>query len=421
MVVMVGLASASISLLRLWLANPDSIATVMWAEDGLFPLCVRKSGFLGCLIDPFAGYSIFLPRVMAGVTSLFPIDAWPIAANVIAGVLGGVIAGWAFWWLRRAGLGSFVAVAVALLPVLTPIVGFESISVVASIYMPLLFLAAIMVAFPIDPYPTKSVAAFMLLTALTIPSAGLLVVVILLQGLTRSIRWRSIIPVFLAIVIGILVQVFFAATAARPREVSPGLDSLSEWANAVPAALLTFWPGLNLGPTALFGNFDLIPWAWTGALVVGVLTVGGVWLVVRRPGRPRAVGYLILTGVALGAFPSVIGYSSNRYFVTPCMLWAAALLVALDPRIRRTAPAMLAVCTALVLVIWWPAIPASPWRTTPAPNWQGEVERLVVHCTSDPGIKERFVFSPYWPPNWGDGLSEPSHPDVSCLQARKWA
>lgn len=418
--VVVGLVSAVISLGRLWLASPDALTAVMWAEDGLFPLCVRKANWLTCLVDPFAGYSLFVPRVMAGVTALFPVDAWPLVANGTAAVLGGVIAAWAYWWLRRAGVGVFVSVVVALLPALMPIVGFESISVIASIYMPMLFLAAIMVAFPIEPYPAKTTAVFMLLTALTIPSVGLLLVVLIAQGLLRGLRWRTVGIVGLPIVAGVAVQWLVSISAAKPREITPGLDALRAWADAVPAALLTFWPGMTLAETPVFTNYVSRPSAWTGVLLVVLLTIGGLWLVLRRSDRRRGIGFLLLSGIVLGAFPSVIGFTNNRYFVVPCLLWGAALLIALDPVVRRTSPVLVAIGTAVVLVIWWPAMPASAWRTTPAPNWQGEVERIVVRCTSDPGIKERVIFSPFWPPNWGDGLSEPSHPDVSCLDARKW-
>ena len=78
------------------------------------------------------------------------------------------------------------------------------------------------------------------------------------------------------------------------------------------------------------------------------------------------------------------------------------------------------IVAAVVGILWWPALPASAWRTTPAPSWPDEVARVVAHCTADPGLSERPVFTPFWPPDWGDALAEPSHPSVSCLIARKW-
>jgi len=36
-------------------------------------------------------------------------------------------------------------------------------------------------------------------------------------------------------------------------------------------------------------------------------------------------------------------------------------------------------------------------------------------CKADPALHERIIFSPYWPPNWGDALSEPTHPNLPCV------
>ena len=208
----------------------------------------------------------------------------------------------------------------------------------------------------------------------------------------------------------------FATTAIKPREVAPGAESLREWVVALPTALLTFIPGLGLGEIPIFTNYVSRPSTLLPALLALTLIAGGAWLVVRRRRpRSRSLGLLMLSGVAVGAFPAVIGDANNRYFVVPCLLWAAAALVALDPLIRRSSPVAVGLVTAIIAVVWWPAFPASQWRTTPAPDWRGEVERVEAHCRADPALEERFVFTPFWPPNWGDALAEPSHPNVSCL------
>lgn len=417
---LVALASAAISVGRLWLANPDSLTTVLWAEDGLFPLCVAKVGWLSCLFDPFAGYSIFVPRVLAGVTALFPVSAWPVVVLVLGALLAALTGGWAFWWVRRYGLGVFVSVAVALLPVLTPIVGMESLNVIASVYMPMLFLGVLFLALPLDRMPVWPLVVFFALTALTIPSAAIFLALLAFQTAVRRIRWTHAAAFAGATAVGLVGQWVVAQSAAKPREITPSLETLDAWARSVPTAVLTFWPGLSLGEVSVFTNYVSRPSEWTGWLAVGTLLVVGVLALLTRDARVRGVGLLVLSGLALGAFPSVIGWANNRYFVVPCLLWAAALLVALDPVIRRTRWWWLALLVAFVAVIWWPAMPASAWRTTPAPNWPDEVARVVAACTADPGKVERPVFTPYWPPNWGDELAEPSHPSISCLIARKW-
>ena len=417
---LVGLVSAGISVGRIWLANPDALTQVLWAEDGLFPLCVRKVGFVSCLFDPFAGYSIFVPRVLAGITSVFPPTSWPIVVDVLGALLAGVTGLLGFWWLRRYGLGVVSSVVVALLPVLAPIVGMEAVNVIASVYMPMLFLAAIFLALPLDRYPVWPVAVFFLLTALTIPSMGILLALLLFQALVRQIRWRDALILFLASGIGLAVQWVVSHTATKPRVLETSWDTLRSWVDSVPTAILTFWPGLNVGEVTVFTNYVSKPSPVTGWVVVGLLVALGIVLLFRRDPRRRDVGLLLLAGAALGAFPSIIGYANNRYFVVPCLLWAAALLVWLDPFIRRTRWWVLALVVVVIGVIWAPAMPASQWRTTPAPSWPSEVERVVAHCKTDPGLSERPVFTPFWPPNWGDALAEPSHPSTPCVIAWKW-
>ena len=139
----VGLVAVGISLGRLWLGNPDALQENLWAEDGLFPLCIHKADFLTCLGDPFAGYFLFLPRVLAWPISLLPVESWALGANLVAAVLAGIVTACAFLIMARAGLGAYVSVAVALLPVVTPMVGLEAINAIGSGYMLLLFLATL--------------------------------------------------------------------------------------------------------------------------------------------------------------------------------------------------------------------------------------------------------------------------------------
>jgi hypothetical protein len=127
-----------------------------------------------------------------------------------------------------------------------------------------------------------------------------------------------------------------------------------------------------------------------------------------------------MAGLGLGLIPSAIGDPNNRYFVVPLALWGAALLLLLEPRITRARPWLVATITAVTLVIWWPAIPASEYRSTPAPPWTEEVQRVEAKCLSDPAFIDRPIFTPFWPPNWGDGLIEPTHPNLPCVTVWKW-
>ena len=426
--VLVGVAASVISLWRLWLGNGAALAQNLWAEDGLFPLCIHKADFWTCLSDPFAGYLLFLPRVLAWPTSILPLEWWALSANLLSALLAGLISAFSLMIMRRAGLGWFVSVVAALLPVLAPMVGLEAINALGSSYMLLLYLSTLAVLF----LPTGgagrwwaiTVAALLLVTASTIPSAIVLVGLILVQWSRKVLRptvatwWLS------GLVVGLAAQALVAFLAPTRRPVSLNFESLNSWADSIPVSVFTYWPGLSIGEYSFFTNFSLAPLSLTGWLFVAALAAVGTWQVVvgwgMTGGCGAPVGMLVLAGLAFGLIPTAIGYANNRYFVVPLLLWGAAALVAADGLIRRTRPWVLAVATAVVLVIWWPAMPASDFRSTPAPDWTAEAARIKAKCLADPAFVDRPIFTPFWPPNWGDGLDEPTHPNLPCTVALRW-
>lgn len=422
----VGSLAAVISIARLWLFDRSSPGEVLWAEDGLFTLCIHKADFWTCLSEPFAGYLHFLPRLMVWPVSLLPWEHWALAANLTAAVLAGFTSGIAFTILYRNGLHQFVAIAVALLPVISPMVGLEAINVIACSYMLLLFLSTLLIAFPPPTLEeSESKYAFggvilLLVTALTIPSAVVLVPLVLIMAI-RGHWSRRIAGLWLGgLGLGLVIQFVVVRTAEVPRELNLSGQAIQAWVDAIPVSLLTFWPGLSIGQYSFFTNFQMTPLGITGWMIAVAMLLGGAWLILRGSPRRLPIGLLLLAGLGFGLIPSVIGYANNRYFVVPLLLWGAALIVALDGPIRRTNPWIVGLITVIVLVIWWPAMAASAYRATPAPPWSDEVARVEARCASEPGFVERPIFTPFWPPNWGDGLTEPTHPDLPCPIVYRW-
>lgn len=424
--VVTGLAAGALSLFRLWLGNSQAVTENLWAEDGLFALCIHKANFETCLVDPFAGYMLFLPRVLAWPVSVLPWESWALAANVLAAVLAGLTAAFVLVIMRGAGLSWFVSSVTALLPVISPMVGLEALNAIGSSYMLLLFASTLAALFRPNRGRgwTGLIGALLLVTALTIPSAVVLVLLVAIQWVRRQID-RSVALIWLgalAVGLGSQMLVVFTATSRRPLNLSD--QSLSAWADSVPISLLTYWPGISLGEYSFFTNFALSPLNWTGWLVVAAIVVLAAQLIIRgwrsSTGNICAIGLLISSGLAFGLIPSAIGYANNRYFVVPLLLWGAALLVWLDPRIRAARPWTVGLVSVVIVIIWSPAIPASEYRSTPAPRWSDEVARIEAKCLSDPAFVDRPLFTPFWPPNWGDGLDEPTHPNLPCTTVFRW-
>lgn len=423
--VAVGVVAAATSLLRLWLGNHDALTQVVWAEDGVFPLCVDKAGFWTCLADPFAGYLLILPRLVAGLVAWLPVESWALATNLIAAGIAGVAAALAFAIVRRFGLGWVSSVVIGLLPVIVPVVGLEAINAIGSSYMLLLYVSTLALAFPLRHesvhWPSvAAIAVLLLLTTLTIPTAGVFLALIAVQSVRRAVPWVAA-GIWSAVIgLGLIAQWVTAANAEKPRVIEATRESFDSWVASVPDTILTFWPGLRLAPYDFFGVFPVTPLTITGAVVTLAIVAGGIVLIVRGGDERVGIGLLLLTGIVVGAVPAIIGGNNNRYFVVPLLLWAAAAMVSVDSLIRRSRWWMVTIAGAIVLVVWWPSIPASWFRTMPAPPWSDEVTRVENACRADPSLQERIIFSPFWPPDWGDALSEPTHPNLPCLVVWSW-
>jgi hypothetical protein len=416
--ILVGIVAGVLSVWRLVASNELALRELLWAEDGLFPLCVVKEDLFTCLTDPFAGYLLFAPRALAGIVAAFPMADWPFVANTVAAALAGATAAFSFWIVRRSGAAYVTAVFLGLLPVLAPIVGLEAINTVGSVYMLLLYVMTLAIAFPVAgraPVAWMSIGA--LITALTIPTAAMLFIALAVQGLRRAMRIRDVLIIGGALALGLVLQFAVAFGAPDRRNMTVTWWGLNDWTKNMPNAVLSYWPGMNFGDseTIIFGQFPLTPFALTGwVLAVGILLLG-LWLVIAPRTSRVGVGsgILLLTGLAYGAIPTLTGYGSNRYYVVPVLLWAAAAIMLLDERVHTRRELKLGVVYVLLLALWLPAFGASVWRGGPTPLWSSVIEGIRGTC-ADPGAVVDVVFTPDWPTPLV-ALTPPTDAKVLCF------
>jgi hypothetical protein len=236
------------------------------------------------VVDPFAGYLLVAPRMLAGIVSFFPLSDWAVVANVVAAVVAGVITGLAYLILRRGGMGQVVSVLGGLIPVMIPIVGYEAVQSLGNVYQWLLYVSVLAVVFS---------------SALNRWAVFALLPLVVLWWLRKSSSLSTLITWSGALLGGGLAQFLVASNATKPRTVELAPDGVSTWANSLLPAFMTNVPGFisdGSDPTR-----EQWPWAW---LILVALTALGVFLVVRGwpAGDSATVGALVLTGVVLSAF-----------------------------------------------------------------------------------------------------------------------
>lgn len=410
--ILVGILGAALSLGRILLANPEALSTLLWAEDGLFPLCVLKEDVLTCTADPFAGYLLLGPRLIAGLVALFPMEQWPLITHLAAAGTAGLAVAIAYASLRTGGRTWATALLGSLIVVLAPIVGLEAINAVGSIYMPLVFAAAVALA-----YPPRSrgggvwLGILLAVTILTIPSAIVLAVPVVVMGLRRILPGTTALIFLVILVLGLGIQWWVGNMAETPRNLSVTAQGLVDWVTALPLAVVSFWPGLFFGEATTFGIFVIPPFWPTGLIIIVAVLALGLWNVVRGS---AAIGSLLLVGFGLGAIPTLTGYANNRYFVLPVILWALALLIAVDQKWGARRTWLMPLILVVSIVVWLPAFGASPWRVGASPKWTDEIARIQAVC-ADPAASVDMKFSPDWPMEI-TVLDPPTQANALCVE-----
>ena len=415
----VALGAVALSLLRLLVQSGSSMSELVWAEDGLFPLCIRKSGMWECLSDPFAGYLLGVPRLLASISAAVPLDSWGWTTNVVAGLTWGALAGIVAYWLLAAGIRLLPAVVIALLPIIAPITGLEAVNSIGSAYMPLLFTATVALAVGwTGRVQTVMAAGLAFLAAVTIPTALLLVGVLGFSVVRTRISLRSGVVVLIAMILGGVAQFAVVLTAEVRRNTAFSGEAIGFWLNDLPTALLTAWPGLNFGSTTIFGIFTLPTVPWTGAFLAIGLLISGVVLMLKKSEPLSVAGLLIVAGLAFSFIPTATGYASNRYFVLTVTSVLAAGVLLLDSALSETGRWSFRAVIAVFAVAWIAAFPASTWRAVPAPPWQEVIGQGEAQCVSDPMAPVRLTFSPGWPQDGVTELQQPTNQFAPCSALR---
>lgn len=384
----------------------------LWAEDGAVYLSgAVHNGFGGSLFDTYATYLVFVPRLIAELADLFPLQDAPAALTVISCAvvaLSGLIV-----WEASGGLieSPYLRGALALLIVLAPVGGLESTASAA--YVPWYMLFAtfwILLWRPRTDRVALGAAVFALLTGMSTPGVWFFIPLALLRTLaTRDGRDALLLTGYWA---GALVQVpvllFNDETAVTPQWTH---DIWTDYLERVVA-------GAALGLRLAGKLWEQVGWV----LLIALLALAIVALVygISRTNFTARLFALIAIPTSLvmfvvSVYQRAVGTemlwpdghyieSAGRYAIVPAMLLVSVAAVMLDRRSRRRESerrprwlAYAALAAAIVVVAFSFRVENVELRG--APPWQAALDHSAEVCADEPEASEQPV--PTSPPGWG--------------------
>jgi hypothetical protein len=400
-----GLALAGILLILLRLGWSGPLDAV-WVEDGgIFLNDALHRGFLDALTTTYADYLHVVPRLLAELVALAPLEWAPELFSLFGGAVV-VLCAFVVWW---ASAGHFtdrrLRALLAALVVLVPVAGYESLANLAYLSWFLLFASFwVLLWRPASLAAAIAGGVFLALTLMTAPQGLFLLPLVV----ARAFAWRDRRDgaLIAGYAIGAAVQTVAVLTDDSPSPVTPDWD----WA-LIPVYLLRIVGG------ALFGQYgDAGIWIVVGKPYFALLVIAFAALVaiavVRRSAPNRALAaFAIALSVTLFLFT---GYQRDlaetmnwpaddasttgaRHTIVPVLLLISVLLLQLQARPpslselnwRRLRLAGLA---AVVLVALSAFYVANDYRFNP--TWSAELTQASAECASDAGMSVPVPVAP---------------------------
>jgi hypothetical protein len=384
----------------------------LWAEDGpIYFSGAVHSGFGGSLFDTYATYLVFMPRLIGEIGGLVPLQDAPAAISIASGIVVG-LSGWIVWEASAGLLESpWLRGSLALLTVLAPVGGLESI--LSGAYVPWFMLFAtfwILLWRPRTALAAAGAGLFALLTGLSSPGVWFFIPVALLR--TLAIRDRRDGLVLAGYWAGALVQIpvllFNKEEAVTPLWSHDILTTYLQ--RVIDGAFL----GLKLGGKV---------WehaGWTAlVIIIAVLIIALVYGVMRTNLTARLLALLAIPisavmfivsvyqralGEAMIWHPHSWSEGGGRYAIVPALLLFSVAAVMVDRRSRRAPnearPRWLAWGLALlaVVVVAFSFRVADP-EVRGAPPWEASLDHSAEVCETEPPEAETGVATS--PPGWG--------------------
>jgi len=369
--------------------------SVLWAEDALVFLDGAYHSDLSVLLVPYSGYLHVVPRLLAEISALFPLEAASVVMTVLAAVTLSAVACASYVFLETVVRGVFLRVAVWLSIVAAPVGGGEVLNNAANLHWFMLIAGVCaIVARPRPGAGMVAAQAVVLSLAVLSDALGLLLIplVVLRATLLRGrSEWVKAIIVGVAGVIQ-LGGTFVGTIMLGGRQSSDSAPTLGEFVDfhavrVIAPAIV----GDAAAQKALLLLGPLLTWGAVAALAI-ILIV----LILNGESNRGQIVLLALGSLAFSAVAGIlqwewIGGSSRvdfntvgRYAVVPVILLVLALLVAADAAFQRSSSRRIAVGLGAAVLAWVLVLTAIDAtrdnHRAGTPSWSDGVREAITRC-----------------------------------------
>jgi hypothetical protein len=387
---------AFIPFFRLFSANSEYLSQTLWAEDGLFTLCYKKSSILNCSFDGYSGYLQLLPRFTGLIASLFDPQYWALAINIQAIFFYFLITFFLLSYLSSKKLEFSSKFVIASAPTLLAFSGLEIIGVISSNYLLLFYASLVYITF-LDSEKDKKrfqISFFIILCTLALTSPFGLVagIFLVIKFVHASKLGKNKLSVFLLIIAN-LFQIFVILSQHGNRQQTFLIKETLR--NSLKSFVYIFYTPKS-GDFLPGINFNFIEFLAAICIVILILFRFRTRLVFNQTSEQilnLAIQVLAFVSVLL---ISILSNGAVARYLNLLILIALLILVTVlrKTKILNSQFAVIGVLTSIIFNLGI-NFQVPEWRVS-APSWEAEWSNAINTCLSTDKIIP-ITFTPVWP------------------------
>ncbi len=377
----------------------DAAYNTIWAEDGsVFLNQAINQGILHAFTIPYAGYLHVVPRVLATVAALLPLQ-W---AAAIFGIGSALVVSLLGVFLYQAAAGHIMSralrLALAAMFVAIPVVGFETEANATNLHFYFDFVVMWALLWRPQGRIANGLSTVVCFLAASSDPITLFVLPIAIARLLLTGFRRGSGPAY-GLIAGLLIQVPVIVTS---REVT--------WAPNIPLDFAAVFGGRVALPFLVGGMLSSRLWAdfrWAAIAFAALILLAGCAGVAftRRLRRTAWVALVFVAGAIVFAGLPIIGRWETimfphrasllgipaRYWGAPLlMLWSSVAIVVgssdvrmwLGDQYQRILVGITVVWLAFILSADFVVVSGNPFRDY-GPRWDAQLRSAAISCTTD--------------------------------------